>query len=227
MRQRGFGLIETMRVRAGSIPFLERHLARLARSRTALGLPEPTQDIAALVRPFVEMDDAVLRVELADGRATVTVRALPSLEPPSVITASQRHERYEHKSTERDCFDEAAEEADNAEADDALLVTHDGCVAEGTVWTVLWWGGGKGEGGRVNLYTPALDLGVLPGIGRARVAELMPIVETRARRAELDDKSVFLVNAVRGVVPLKALDGVPVPSDPSTAELARNFWPVS
>ena len=37
METAGYGLIETMRVREGRIPFLERHLARLDRSLRALG----------------------------------------------------------------------------------------------------------------------------------------------------------------------------------------------
>jgi len=110
----GYGLIETMRVRDGRIPFLERHLARLGRSLGELGLPKPSQDVAALVRPFAGTGDAVLRVEVRDGRASVTVRDLPALGPPAVITASEPHEPYPHKTTERDRFDEAATEADVA-----------------------------------------------------------------------------------------------------------------
>ncbi len=219
MGQPGLGLIETMRVRGGEIPFLERHLARLARSLAQLDLPAPSKDVTALVAPFSETGEAVLRVEVCDGRATVTVRALPSLEPPAVITASEPHEPYVHKTTERDCFEEAAGEAEVAEADDALLLTHEGWVAEGTVWSVFWW---EGRG----LSTPSLDLDILPGIGRARIAELAPVREVRARRAALDGKSVFLVNAVRGIVPIAALDGALVPADERTAELGRNFWPV-
>jgi len=30
---------------------------------------------------------------------------------------------------------------------------------------------------------------------------------------------------VRGIVPIASLDGVPVPADPRTAELAQRFWP--
>src|SRR5256886_3558239 len=167
MDKAGYGLIETIRVREERIPFLERHLARLGRSLGELGLPKPSQDVPALVRPFAATGDAVLRVEVRDGRASVTVRELPSLEPPAVITASQPHEPYPHKTTERDRFDEAATEADVAEADDALLLTPEGWVAEGTVWTVFWWDGDR-------LCTPALDLGILPGIRRARVLELAP-----------------------------------------------------
>jgi branched-subunit amino acid aminotransferase/4-amino-4-deoxychorismate lyase len=212
------GLIETMRVREGRIPFFDRHLARLARSLGALGLPRPSQDLAALVTPFSETGNAVLRLEVCDGRAAVTVRELPSLDPPAVITASEPHLPYPHKTTERDCFADAAREAVVAEADDALLLTHEGWVAEGTVWNVGWWDGDA-------LRTPPLVLGILPGIGRARVLELAPGEEARDARPGLDGKSVFLVNAVRGVVPIASLDGARVPADPRTAELARRFWP--
>ena len=61
MESAGYGLIETMRVREGRIPFLERHLARLEHSLRALGLPRPARDVAALVTPFAGTGDAVLR----------------------------------------------------------------------------------------------------------------------------------------------------------------------
>ncbi len=105
------------------------------------------------------------------------------------------------------------------EADDALLLTTEGWAAEGTVWNVFWWEGDW-------LRTPALDVGILPGIGRARVLELSEAVEQgRYPRQALEGKSLFLTNAVRGIVPLASLDGVRVPADPRTAELARRFWP--
>jgi branched-subunit amino acid aminotransferase/4-amino-4-deoxychorismate lyase len=217
----GYGLIETMRVREGRIPLLARHLARLERSLRELGLPHPSQDLAALVTPFSATGDAVLRLEVRDGRASVTVRALPPMRAPAVIAASEPHQPYPHKTTERDCFLAAAAEAERAEADDAVLLTPDGFVAEGTVWSVFWW-----EGDGDALRTPALDLGILPGIGRARVLELVGRVDQgRYAREQLAGRSLFLTNAVRGVVPIASLDGSPVPPDPRTAELAQRFWP--
>ena len=219
MDRAGYGLIETMRVRDGRIPFLDGHLARLARSVADLGLPRPTQDIAALVAPFSGTGNAVLRVEVLDGRASVTVRELPSLAPPVVITASEPHQPYPHKITGRDCFTDAGKEAEVAEADDALLLTTEGWVAEGTVWTVFWWDGDA-------LRTPALELGILRGIGRARVFEIVQrVVQGRYPAQELAGKSLFLTNAVRGIVPIASLDGATVPADPRTAELAQRFWP--
>lgn len=200
------------------MPFVDRHLARLQASLQALGLPQPNRDIVKLARPFAEVGEAVLRVEVEGGRVTVTVRDLPALDSPAVITAAEPHLPYPHKTNARDCFTEAAGEAEVTEADDALLVTHEGLVAEGTVWSVCWW-----EGDIVR--TPALSVGVLPGIGRARVLELARGEEVTARRADIDGKSLFLVNAVRGPVAIASLDGASVPPDPRTSDLARRFWP--
>ena len=222
MDKAGYALIETMRVREGRLPFLDRHLARLTRSLAELGLPKPTQDLTRLAAPFAETGDAVLRLEVLDGRASVTVRDLPALDPPAVIMASEPHHPYRHKTTDRDCFEDAAEEALVAEADDALLVTPEGWVAEGTTWSVFWWDGDR-------LRTPALELGILPGIARARVLELERAAEggagERHPRGSLEGKSLFLANAVRGVVPIASLDGAAVPADSRTADLARRFWP--
>jgi branched-subunit amino acid aminotransferase/4-amino-4-deoxychorismate lyase len=218
MRTAGYELIETLRVRGGRIPFLEQHLARLARSVAALGLPRPAQDPAALLRPFAGTEDAVLRLEVSDARASVTVRELPQLSPPAVITASEPHQPYPHKTTERDCFVDAAREAEIAEADDALLLTPEGWVAEGTVWSAFWWDGER-------LRTPSLELGILPGIGRARVLELAKRVdEGRYPRGALEGKSLFLTNAARGIVAIASLDGALLRGDPRTAQLAKSFW---
>ncbi|HLB82786.1 MAG TPA: aminotransferase class IV [Gemmatimonadales bacterium] len=219
MGQPGYGLIETMRVRDGRIPLLPRHLARLERSLKQLGLPEPAQNLAALVTPFSATGDAVLRLEVRDRHASVTVRATPPSGSPAVIAASEPHQPYPHKTTERDCFTDAAREAEVAEADDALLLTHEGWVAEGTVWTLFWWDDDV-------LRTPALDLGILPGIARARVLELVARVDQgRYSREALAGKSLFLANAVRGVVPITSLDGVPASPDRRTADLTGRFWP--
>ena len=212
------GLVETIRVRGGRLPFLARHLERLERSRRALGHQPLTRDPEPMVRQFEGVDDGVVRLEVHDGQPLVTVRELPSDTPPRVIVAARVHAPYPHKTTARDTFDAAAVEARRAGADDALLVTSDGFVAEGTVWAVCWW-----EGER--LRAPALELGILPGVGRARVAELVPFEEGRFRLADLEGRSLFLVNAVRGIVPIASLKGQEVPQDQRTAALSREFWP--
>src|SRR5438046_7975734 len=123
MDRAGYELIEAMRVREERIPFLERHLARLGRSLGELGLPKPSQDVPALVRPFAATGDAVLRLEVRDGRASVTVRELPSLAPPVVITASEPHQASAHKTTERESFTGEGTEDEVAGAGDEGRVT--------------------------------------------------------------------------------------------------------
>src|SRR2546427_13143702 len=102
METAGYGLIETLRVREGRIPFLERHLARLAASTAALGLPRPAQDPAALLRPFAGTEDAVLRLEGGDARGSLTGRGLPPLSPPPLVTPSQPPPPHPHQATPRD-----------------------------------------------------------------------------------------------------------------------------
>src|SRR2546430_6023649 len=127
-----------MRVRDGRIPFLERHLARLERSLHELALPRPARDVAALVTPFAGTGDAVLRVEVCDGRATVTVRELPALDSPAVITAAAPHQPYPHKTTERDCFVDPGGGAGIAEAGESPLLTLRGGVAGGAGGNGFW-----------------------------------------------------------------------------------------
>lgn len=213
------GLIETMRARGGRLPFLERHLARLRHSVAQLGLDAPGGgDLAELARTAAGEGDGVVRIEVRDGRAAVTTGPVPSTDPPSVIIAEVPHAPYPHKTTARGRFEEAHAEAQRAGADDALLVTASGHVAEGTVWSLFWWDGDT-------LYTPAADLGILPGVGRARVMELAEVVEVRVTVASFAGRSLFLVNAVRGIVPIGSFRGRDVPLDARTAELSHRFWP--
>jgi len=205
-------------VRGRRIPFLDRHAARLARASADLRVVAPAEDLGALVAPHAGGDDVIVRVEVREGRATVTARAVRDVEPPRMITASVPHAPYPHKTTARIAFERAAAEAWAAQADEALLLTAGKLVAEATVWTVFWW---EGE----TLRTPALALHVLPGVARARIAELVPLVEAWSGRGELAGKSLFLANAARGIVPVATLDGEPVPAHKRTAKLARRFWP--
>ena len=83
---------------------------------------------------------------------------------------------------------------------------------------MFWW-----EGER--LCAPSLALGVLPGVARARIGELVQVEERRVARAALNGRSLLVANAVRGVVPVALLDEAAVRPNDATNALAREFWP--
>lgn len=216
----GVGLIETMRSRNGRVPFLDRHLGRLWASLTTLGVPAPHEDLKALASLAAATNDGVIRLEVRGGAAELTTRALNGDRYPAIVVASEPHAPYRHKTTERESFGRAFAGARRVGADDALLVTRDGRIAEGTAWSLFWWDR-TGD----SLCTPAADLGILPGVGRARVMELTETQEVRLPVSALAGRSLFLVNAVRGIVPIGTFQGRVVPRDPRTPELSRRFWP--
>jgi branched-subunit amino acid aminotransferase/4-amino-4-deoxychorismate lyase len=76
----------------------------------------------------------------------------------SVVVAGEVYQPYPHKTTRREQFGRALATARRTGAQDAVLVTADGFVAEGTAWNLFWWNNGT-------LCTPAADLGILPGLG--------------------------------------------------------------
>lgn len=209
-------LIETVRVRKGRAPLWPRHMARLERSCRALGLPIP-----AIPEP-IGGADRVVRFEVGGNGARgprVSERPVGDLKPVRLVISEEPHPGYPHKVTQREGFELALAEARGLGADDAILLTPEEWVAEACIWTLFWW-----EGGR--LATPALDLGVLPGVGRARLEELRgPFEEQRVKPGDLSGRSLLVANAVRGVVPVVRLGGRRVPDHHLTAGLAEAFWP--
>jgi len=138
--------------------------------------------------------------------------------PVRLVTSKVVHRAYPHKLVDRERFDRALADAKAAGADDGLLLTPGGQVAETAIWGVFWW-----EDGQV--AAPALEIGVLPGVARARIVELVGVQERKATIDEIRGRSLFVANAVRGVLPVASLDGAAVPEQADTEALATRFWP--
>lgn len=206
-------LIETVRVIHGTTPLWPLHLARIERSCAALGRVFPT-----LVPPHGG-PDRVCRYEITEDGVRVSEREVGPVRSVRLMTARTWHRPYPYKTTDRACFNQAGLEATDARMDDAILITPEGWVAEGTIWSLCWWEMGI-------LCGPALSLGILPGVGRARVLEMRRhIVERNVTRRALTGVSIFLVNAARGVVEVESWDGDRVPRSAETERLAAQFWP--
>lgn len=206
-------LIETVRVRNGAAPLWYLHLRRLVASCQTLGIPFPR-----VLEVPEGGDDRVHRLEVGARGTTVTTRPVGPTAPIRLITTGVPHLNYRYKTTGRIQFERAAEEAARAGGDDGLMLTSLGEVAEATIWCLFWWEGDT-------LCAPALDLGILPGVSRMRIEELHgPVAERRVGRRAITGQSLFLSNAVRGIVEVVTLDRVEVPSHPGTGALRDRFW---
>lgn len=207
-------LIETVRLRNGAAPLWHLHVRRLATSCRALGVPIPVE----LITPEGGAD-RVHRLLVSRRGVVIGERTVGSLAPVRLVTSKVVHRAYVHKLVERERFDRALADAKALGGDDALLLTVGGQVAETAIWGVFWWEEGRVAG-------PAMEIGILPGVGRARILEL--VGEIQERKATLDEirgRSLFVANAVRGIVPVATLDGNPLPEAAETTALAERFWP--
>lgn len=215
---------ETMRVRDGGVPLLERHVHRLMRSCAATAIPVPA-DLRDHISDALAAGttDGVLRMEWDGSELQLTIREIPLRAPMEVVTVSVPHPGYRVKTTERGAFDRARAEAQERGADEGLLLTSDGFVAEGTLYAVAWF-----EGNTLRL--PSLDLAILPSIGRARIIEVagslgMTVEEGAFGIEQLYGRPALAVTATRGVFSVRSIDKHPVPADERVQQLADAFWP--
>ena len=217
-------IYETIRVRNGRLPFIDRHIERLRAGCAAVGMFPPMALGARLDELGLEdRPDGVLRVEWDGSTLSISERPMPSTAPVAIVTSSVTHPGYAVKTTARTAFEQAQAEARQNGADEGLLLTAGGAVAEGTLFAICWFEG-------TVLRVPSLDLDILPSIGRERVIELagqMGIdVELGCFARELlDGRPAFITTSVRGVVGVAMLDGIQVPHNPLIKQLRDTFWP--
>jgi branched-subunit amino acid aminotransferase/4-amino-4-deoxychorismate lyase len=208
-------LLETVRVRDGRVPLWSLHEARARRSAAALGYSIPAELVPPSGGP-----DRICRIAYASReRVLVTTRQLEEPKGLRLRTALLPHRGYRHKTTDREWLDVARLDAAARGGDDVLFLSEEGFVAESSIWSLFWWDQGV-------LTAPPLDLGILPGVARARLAEVTGgLQEGSLPGAQLSAHGGFAANAARGIVPLVEVDGIQVVPNEATALLAEEFWP--
>jgi len=197
-------LIETIRVDSqGRIPLLERHLARLAASSSALGyvcVQAQVRNAIQAARASLPRDtEHRLRLLLdCHGSLAITTAPLPALSAaPHVALAPQRLPAdalwLRHKTTHRPWFDAASEWlAQHPDHFDLIFCNQHDHLCEGSRSNVYLLLDGR-------WCTPPADCGLLPGVQRAEILAAGLAVE---RRLTLDDlhraQGIRLSNALRG-----------------------------
>ena len=229
---RGRGAFETTRVYAGKPFRLAEHLDRLAESVRRLGLPPVDRsEIEGLVRAALDAaaaEEASLRVYYTPGREgrdrPLSLAMVGSL-PPGLEEMRERGIGLISvplgqvgpaplggvKSTSYALNMVAVHEAKHRGEDDAVFLAEGGIVLEGPT-TNVWWRHGQ------ELFTPALELGVLAGVTRAVLLDVAPQLGYDVREgsfplAELaGGEEAFTSSSVREVMPVVRLDGEQVGS---------------
>ena len=200
-RRPGFELYETILHEPGEgFRHLDRHLARLRSSCEYFGfaLDEPAV-VAAAEREAGRFPDRPARIRVVvDRRGRVTSGGLPLPEPVEPVrVALDEAEPVDpsdpmvfHKTTRRRRYEEA--KARHPDADDVMLTNTRGEITETTIANVAV----KLEGG---WWTPPLDAGLLPGVGRELALEQDRVEERPITVAELRGaEEVALVSDNRG-----------------------------
>jgi para-aminobenzoate synthetase / 4-amino-4-deoxychorismate lyase len=212
---------------------LEAHLERLRDSLASLfaaDLPGGASEaILARARPL-ELGKLRFTVVPKGNRTLTSTISTTPLERPQVFPARRDSIALSslvldgglgaHKWADRTLLEQA--EAGTAAGTVPLLVDRDGFVLEASRGSVFSLRGGR-------LLTPPEDGRILPGIARRRVIEVAAArgIETREEAIALADLrlgEVFLAGSVRGVEPVRSVDGSGVgPAGELSAELAAGL----
>lgn len=219
----GDGLFETVRIAGGGAPLLDRHLQRLRSGCRLIHMPLPMTDeeLTAAATALVAangLTTGYLRITVTRGAGQRGYEAPPDPQPQIIMTAGPWQppsgpmtvrlaaepilphpvlNKVKHTSALSRVL--LRTEARQAGADEVLLVNTAGNLVEGVATNLFWVRGGT-------VFTPDLEQGALPGIGRQFVLETMPVVEGAfppAVLAEADE--VFLTNALLGPAPVGRL----------------------
>lgn len=208
-------LIETVRVVNGRAPLWPLHEERLRAASRALGFDVMVPDQPSGV------PDRIIRFEIGAEGVAITTRDPLVPAPLTLSVAAVRHPGYPWKTTDRGPFETALAAAQSQGADDAILLNCDGLVVEASRWAVVW----RRADGRIG--APPLDSGVLRSVARLRLGQILEdeIVEEWLDPAALARRPVAVLNAARGLVPVRRIAAAGVPPWSGWTALAARFWP--
>lgn len=235
----GDGIFEGIRVAAGRLFRVERHLARLGAGAKALGmtLPRPLDGLRAIIEETVRAHaqrEAYVRLVVTRGVGPLGVDPTTCERPGlfcivgsiRLFDDEQRRRGLalitsSHRRPDADALDMrikslnylgsalAKLEARQRGADDALLLNTRGHVAEASVANVFVLRGGV-------LSTPPVTDGCLEGINRGAVMELargigLEVRERSIGRLDLfGADEAFLTGSGAGIIAIRSLDDRPI-----------------
>jgi branched-chain amino acid aminotransferase len=199
----GDGCFETMRLYAGKMFRLDKHLARLAAGLSRLGIPMPPglESGEFVKQLFHELatSDGVARIYVTRDSVVATARPqqFVSRQIRAIVTGARVDRQLSRfKTANRLPYILAQREAEAAGSDDAVLLNAAGNVVELTTSNIFVVKDGE-------VFTPPLSDGPLPGITRSAVFELTTVSERSFTPEVLDAADeVFATNSLMEIAPV-------------------------
>ena len=235
----GEGIFETLRSYNGALPFLDKHLKRMEWGSTFIGIPFPhPRQIGEAIQNVLAVNslkNARIRIMLSfknlsgfkalaptSEMATHLVIGCEAFEPlpdcdyekgvSLCVIRSVKNEpppASNIKSLSRLTKMIARREVMEKEATDGILLDANGYVTEATTANIFWVKEGK-------LFTPPVDLGLLPGVTREVVLNLAREngIESAERSVKGDEllktDEIFITGSTLEVMPVGRIDGTPI-----------------
>jgi 4-amino-4-deoxychorismate lyase len=224
----GDGLFETVLFVQGAAPLWARHMQRLARGCASLLLPAPEIHVLAreAARVVQGMPRAVVRITLTRGGGTrgyavpekvAPTRIIAAFDPPFIpmdwyargirvrfgelrLSVQPRLAGVKHLNRLEQVL--ARAEWDDPEIVEALLFDAKDRLVSAVAANVFIARGGK-------LLTPALEECGVAGVAREEILARYPDTEVReiGREDLMQADEIFLSSSVRGILPVRELDG--------------------
>lgn len=251
----GDSVYETLRTYAGRPFALDRHLRRLRASagRLGIGLPLDDRDLGARLDDVLAASgnpESYVRFIVTRGVGDISYR-FDRIEGPTVVIVVKAFEmpadevytegipvalvsvRRNHKAALDPAIKScnllnnllAVREAQARGAVEALMLNAEGDLAEGASSNVFLVHEGV-------VFTPPLDAGILAGITREVVLELLPALGIEGREVPLGVEALreadeaFITSSLREAAPIRTVDGRPVGDSrpgPVTRRILRAF----
>ncbi|KRE93774.1 4-amino-4-deoxychorismate lyase [Frateuria sp. Soil773] len=240
----GDGLFETIRFRAADAPLWPRHMRRLRESCARLHLPPPDEAVLlGEARTVIAgLAQSVVRITVTRGSGARGYAPPPDARPTRIVAGFAlpmlNADDYRHGVRVRLCRLRLAEQPllagmkhlNRLEQVLARAEWDDPAVAEG----LLCDGHDRVIGATMaNLFavvdgvlvTPALDRCGIAGVARAEILSAQPAARVRELKlGELAQASeLFLSSSVRGILPVRELDGRPCAAGP-VAHALQLHW---
>lgn len=246
------GVFETARLHQGRYFRLAQHLERLEESARTLHLPLPPRNLLAEIAEGIAtrnaLTEASLRITITRGSGGSGLKTRGATGPTVLATIAPMPDGWQERAahgwtlvtakTLRPSPDSvpaqlkalgrvyailASLEAEQAGADDALLLTTNRDIAEGPTWNFFW------RTGRT-IRTAALEGGILEGVTRRIIIEIARtagyhVEEGLWPRVHLDNADeAFATMTSQGVVPVRSIDGRSLAAPDCAPLFQRRYW---